>query len=144
MVKKENKKIKKNEALEWKNTALRLKADYQNREKEIAKEKTALRGLVEENLISDFLPVLDNLKKAIDGAEDSGWVKGVEYVIKQFEDLLLEKGIEKMDLVDTEFDPSLAEAVEQKGKGNNVIKVIVDGYKKGDRVVRPARVIVGE
>lgn len=163
MSKKDNKKIKKDELQEWKNTALRLKADYENREKEIAKEKTALRGLVEENLICDFLPVLDNLNSALalcresnslhnDSAHNESWVEGVRLVRKQFEDVLAGMGVEKMDLLDSEFDPSLAEAVDINRSSirkdapmkNKVVKVILDGYKKGDRVIRAARVVVGQ
>ena len=158
MTKKENKKLnkkdkKKDELQEWKNTALRLKADYENREREIAKEKTALRGLVEENLICDFLPILDNLNSALqavdkcaesNSAHNESWVQGVEYVQKQFEDVLRQYSIEKMELVGTEFDPLLAEAVESEGEGSKIVKVMVDGYKKDDRVIRPARVVVGE
>ncbi|MBU4421441.1 nucleotide exchange factor GrpE [Candidatus Parcubacteria bacterium] len=155
---------KRDELQEWKNLALRMKADYENREREIAKEKTALRGLVEENLICDFLPVLDNLNSALvqcaesNLAHNGSWVEGVNLVRKQFEDLLRQRGVEKMELLGTEFDPSLAEAVDRSfasssakatdgtgaSDGNKVVKVIIDGYKKGERIIRPGRVIVGE
>jgi len=144
---KENKKTqpKNDELLEWKNLALRMKADYENREKEIAKEKSVLHGLVEENLICDFLPVLDNLNSVLNAIEkDSAWKQGIEHIKKQFEDLLHQRGVEKMDLLGEEFNPALAEAVERVGDGNKIVKVLVDGYKKDERIIRPARVVVGE
>ncbi|MBU1179836.1 nucleotide exchange factor GrpE [Patescibacteria group bacterium] len=150
----------KDELQEWKNLALRLKADYENREKEIAKEKTALRGLVEENLICDFLPVLDNLNSAVgpersdSGVEGQAWFEGIKLVRKQFEDVLHGLGVEKMELFGTEFDPGLAEAVDinrssipqgcAPSSHNKIVKVIVDGYRKGERVIRAGRVVVGE
>lgn len=142
---KNNELQKKYEFEEWKNLALRMKADYENREREIAKEKTVLRGLVEENIICDFLPVLDNLNSALSAIEEnSAWKQGIEHIKKQFEDLLCQRGIEKMELFNTEFDPSLAEAVEREGEGNKVVKVLVDGYKKDGRIIRAGRVVVGK
>ena len=142
---KKEKQQKKDELQDWKNLALRMKADYENREREIAKEKTVLRGLVEENLLCDFLPVLDNLNSALNAIEeDSAWKQGIEHIKKQFEDLLRQRGVEKMELLGTEFDPALAEAVERVGDGNKIVKVFVDGYKKDERIIRPARVVVGE
>jgi len=147
-----NKQQKKNELEEWKSLALRLKADYQNREREIAEEKKALRGLIEEHTVLDFLPILDNLKKAIlslchsregGNSVNEATLQGLQYVIKQFEDKLSSLGIEKIDLLGHEFNPKFAEAVEQKGEGNNVIEVLVDGYKKDDKIIRAGRVIVG-
>lgn len=122
----------------------RAQADYQNREKEIAKEKSALRELVEENLVSDFLPILDNLEKVVGGIEEkNSWVEGLGYVIIQFKKVLSDIGIEEIILEGKEFDPNLAEAAERKGDDNIIIEVLLKGYKKGDRVIRPARVIVG-
>jgi len=126
----------------------RAQADYQNREKEITKEKQALRGFFEESIVSEFLPVLDNLKTAIaECAELSSahnqWVRGIGQIKKQFEDVLNNFGVQRIDVLDKDFDPALCEAAEKQGDGNKVIKIILDGYKKGERVIRPARVIVG-
>ena len=144
---KEKKEIKKckweEKAEEYLSGWRRAQADYQNREREIAEEKRALRGLVEEYTVTDFLPILDNLKKAIHEVEENNWVKGVQYVIKQFEDKLSALGIEKIELLGKEFNTKFAEAVESRGDGNNVIEVLVDGYAKGERVIRAGRVIVG-
>ncbi len=136
-------------AQEYLNGWKRAQADYQNREKEISKEREVLRGFFEESMVSEFLPVLDNLKKAIEEcarlslAHNENWVKGIEQVVKQFEDILKKFGVEKIDVLDKDFDPTVCEAAEKQGDGNKVIKVVADGYKKGDRVIRPARVIVG-
>lgn len=122
----------------------RAKADYLNREKEIVKEREALRQIFEESIILEFLPVLDNLKTALNSdADDSAFRKGIEHIVKQFEDTLKNFGFEKIEILGKEFDPALCEAAEKQGEGNTVTKVIIDGYKKGERVVRAARVAVG-
>ncbi len=135
---------------EYLNGWKRAQADYQNREKEISKEREVLRGFFEESIISEFLPVLDNLKSALNTvgvakpySENGGLVKGIEQVAKLAEDILKKFGVEKIDVLDKDFDPALAEAAERQGEENKVIKVVMDGYKKGDRVIRAARVIVG-
>jgi len=145
-------------AEEYLNGWKRAQADYQNREKEITKEKQALRGFFEESIVAEFLPVLDNLKTAIaecaisDIAHKDNWVKGIEHIVKQFEDVLNNFGVQRIDVLDKDFDPALCEAVDKapsfakasEGRDENkVIKIVADGYKKGDRVIRPARVIVG-
>ena len=151
----EEKKQEKEEAvIDWKLKAdeyldgwKRARADYINREKTILQEKSALRELVQEASILEFLPVLDNLKQALSTSgfttPDSNWVKGIQHVVKQFEDILNNFGIQRVDILDKDFDPALAEAIEKQGEGNKVIKVISDGYKKGERIIRAARVIIG-
>ena len=134
-------------ANEYLNGWKRAQADYQNREKEIGKEREVLRGFFEESIISEFLPVLDNLKSALSTIghpiSNSNWRKGIEQVVKQFEDILKKFGVEKIDVLDKEFDAATCEAAEKQGEGNKVIKVVADGYKKGERIIRAARVIVG-
>ena len=150
----EEKQDKQEEAIDWEKKAneyldgwKRSKADYINREKTIAQEKSALREIVEEAVILEVLPVLDNLKQAISCAngeeKKTGWCKGVEHVIKQFEDILNNFGVQKIDLLGKEFNPAFAEAVEKQGEGNEIIKVVLDGYKKEERVIRAGRVIIG-
>lgn len=153
----EEEQIKQDEPIDWKQKAdeylngwKRAQADYQNREKEIGKEREVLRGFFEESIISEFLPVLDNLKVALSTvgfakpySKEGGVMKGIEQVAKQFEDILKKFGVEKIDVLDKEFDPSVSEAAEKQGEGNKVTKVVADGYKKGERIIRPAKVIVG-
>lgn len=130
---------------EYLNGWKRAMADYANREKEIGKEREVLRGFFEEAMILEFLPVLDNLKKSVSPelVEGQAWLKGLEQIVKQFEETLKKFGVEKIDVLDKEFDAALCEAAERESEGNKVIKVVADGYKKGNRVIRPARVIVG-
>ena len=144
-------------AQEYLNGWKRAQADYQNREKEITKEKQALRGFFEESIILEFLPILDNLNSALEkcgelDSQHNKWMEGVRYVKKQFEDVLNNFGVQRIDVLDKDFDPTLCEAVDKapsfakasEGRdGNKVVKIVADGYRKGDRVIRPARVIVG-
>lgn len=103
-----------------------------------------MRQIFEESIILEFLPVLDNLKTALDSdAEGGAFKKGIEHIVKQFEDILKNFGFEKIEILGKEFDPALCEAAEKQGGGNIVTKVIADGYKKGERVIRAARAVVG-
>lgn len=143
--------IKQDEIINWEEKAneylngwKRAQADYQNREKEIGKEREVLRGFFEESIILEFLPVLDNLRAALATIGSlTPYSKGIEQVVKQFENILNKFGVQKIDVLDKEFDAAFAEAAERQGEGNKVIKVVADGYKKGERIIRPARVIVG-
>lgn len=122
----------------------RAMADYANREKEINKEREALAGFFQDSIILEFLPVLDNLKTALNNVgSETPYSKGIEQVVRQFEGILNKFGVQKIELLDKEFDPAVAEAAERQGEGNKVVKVVADGYRKNDRVIRPARVIVG-
>lgn len=124
----------------------RALADYQNLLKRQSKEKEEFVKYANENLLTDFIPVYDNLKISLEHVgeddKDNPWVKGIEYVIKQFRDLLESNGIEEIKTVGEKFDHETMDAME--GEGEKVIKEVKAGYKLNGKVIMPAKVVVGK
>ncbi len=127
----------------------RALADFSNREKELAEEKRAMAAYASRDVILEMLPVLDNLKTALTHLPadqiESEWVKGVGYVVKQFEGVLNNYGVRTFVSVGQTFDPARHEAVgEEKGDGEpgTILKEVAAGYMQNDAVIRPAKVIV--
>ncbi|MDD2681236.1 MAG: nucleotide exchange factor GrpE [Patescibacteria group bacterium] len=121
-------------------------ADYQNLLKQSVKDKADFAKYALNDFLQELLPVYDHLKMSLsalpDNEKDSAWVKGVEYVLKQFKDLLSNRGVEEIKTVGGNFDHNLMDAIE--GKGNKVIKEIMPGYTLNSRVIRAAKVVVGD
>ncbi|HHH14330.1 MAG TPA: nucleotide exchange factor GrpE [candidate division WWE3 bacterium] len=137
---KEVKRLKKQvEELEksWK----RALADYQNLRKRLEKERDELDYSSKKTIFLEILEVFNNLQMVSDHLDD----KGLEITIKHFADVLYKLGLKEIDVEGKPFDPTLAEAVEvAQGEENKVLKVIRKGYIYRDRVIVPARVVVGK
>lgn len=142
----ESNKIK----LELEETTDRLKrimAEFENYKKRNAKEKEMLYNSLLADIISSFLPIIDNLEKAVTAkTEDEGYKQGVELVLKQFMDIFKTLGVETIETVGKTFDPEIHEAVssvQDETLGEKEIKEeFRKGYKIGTRVVRHAMVVV--
>lgn len=149
------------------NDLKRAQADFENYKKRQAESQKGLKGLLIEKLVLDIVPVLDNFRSATQHVPpeqaESPWVKGIQYIEKQLETVLVENGIQTIDAKEGDvFDPTIHEAVgqtahtehhaakqesrevvvEKEEMMNIVSKVVQKGYKFGERVIRPARVIV--
>lgn len=127
----------------------RAMADYQNREKEVAKEKQEIAAYTTVSLLNEFFPVLDNLLQAMAHVPEEqrslGWVQGIGFIGKQFSDVLGRYGIQSFSALGKPFDPTRHEAVgDAEGTPGIVVREIAPGYQMGERVVRPAKVIVGK
>ncbi|MGE5425736.1 MAG: nucleotide exchange factor GrpE [Bacillota bacterium] len=124
---------------------LRALADYQNLLKQSAKDKEEFIKYVLEDFLHEILPVYDHLKLSVSSLgeteKDSAWVKGVEYVLKQFKDVLESHGVKEIKTVGEAYDYHRMEAID--GKGDKVVKEVRPGYDLNGRVIRPAKVIVG-
>ena len=129
---------------------LRLAADFENYKKRAAREREEYVALANERLVKDLLPILDDLERALSAAEqheEAQLEEGVRLVHKSLASLLARNGVTEID-ASAKFDPHVHEALlsqpaEDKESGD-VLDVIQKGYKLGDRVVRPTRVIVAE
>jgi molecular chaperone GrpE len=128
-------------------------ADYQNLLKHTAKEKAEFAKYANEQLIHEFLPVYDHLKLSLAhidaAAEKSNWLVGVQYVIKQFQDVLAKHGVTEIKTVGEKFDHQTMEAVgseptDEIGKDDTVAKEIKAGYLLNGKIITPARVVVYE
>jgi molecular chaperone GrpE len=129
---------------------LRLAADFENYKKRAARERQEYVAFANERLLKELLPILDDLERALDSAEqheEAQLEDGVRLVHRSLASLLERHGVQQIP-TDGKFDPHVHEALlaqpSEDAETGAVIDVVQKGYKIGDRVVRPARVIVAE
>ena len=126
---------------------LRICAEYDNFRKRSQKEKDALYGDIKANTVTKFLPVYDNLERALkQNTEDEAYKKGVEMIMTQFCSTLEKLGVTEIVCLGEKFDPTMHNAVmhvddEEKGE-NEIVEVFQKGFKLGDKVIRFAMVKV--
>ncbi len=128
----------------------RVQADFENYRKRAAREQERLVAHAHERLVRELLPILDDLERALEAAkrhEEAQLVEGVKLVERSLRNALRKEGLAEID-TDGPFDPHVHEALLTKpGNGaepGSVLEVVQRGYRVGDRVVRPAKVIVAE
>ena len=135
---------------EYLDLARRTQAEFQNYQKRIQRERESERDLIRSSVVTEMLPVLDNLERALKAAKDAGeensLVQGVSMVQGQFLEVLKRFGVTRIEALDQPFDPNLHEALTQMPSAdhvpNTVIHVEETGYKLNDRVIRAAKVVV--
>ena len=125
----------------------RLAAEFDNFRKRSARENAALAERANERLVKELIPILDDLGRALEAAaehEEAKLEEGVRLVHRSLAELLTKEGLAEI-ATDGKFDPHVHEALlsqpsdEEEG---SVIEVVQKGYKLGDKVLRPARVVV--
>ena len=129
----------------------RVAADFDNYRKRAAREQEAMFARAGERVVKELLPVLDDLERALEAAEQHEEAKledGVRLVHRQFADVLRKEGLAEIE-TEGKFDPHVHEALLAQPGGDgvepgHVLQVLQKGYRLGDRVLRPARVIVAE
>ena len=147
--KEENAELTKTEQ-ELEETVDRLKrvmAEFENYKKRNTKEREQLYNSLVADIVSSFLPVLDNLEKAANTkTEDENMKQGIELVVKQIQDIFKKFGVETIETVGKPFDPEIHEAVssvQDETLGEKIVKEeFRKGYKIGVKVIRHAMVIV--
>ncbi len=126
----------------------RAQADFINYKRFAEQEKVETCKFANVGLLAAILPILDDLERALAviPPEDSNkkWVEGLSLINRKFKDILHKQGVTQIQALGMEFDPHFMEAI-TFGKGNKdtVVQEIERGYKLQDRVIRPAKVIVG-
>ncbi len=126
---------------------LRLLAEYDNYRKRSQKEKDGLYADIKSDTVAKFLPVYDNLVRALaQSTEDEAYRRGVEMIMAQFNTTLEKLGATRIDCLGQKFDPSLHNAVmhvedEEKGE-NEIVEVFQEGFMMGEKVIRFAMVKV--
>jgi molecular chaperone GrpE len=126
---------------------LRLRAEFDNYRKRTLREGEQVRKTAAEKLFRDLFPVLDNLERALDHAPDTDGplAQGVAMVLQQFRDVLSARGVTPIAAVGEPFDPAVHEALTQMDSAEpagTVIQEYERGYKIGDYILRPAKVVV--
>jgi molecular chaperone GrpE len=126
---------------------LRLAADFDNYRKRTAREHAELTRRANERLLNELLPVLDDLERALEAAadhEEARLEEGVRLVHRALADALAREGLAEIP-TDGKFDPHTQEALLSQpsdAEEGTVIQVLQKGYTLGDRVLRPARVVI--
>ena len=120
---------------------LRLAAEYDNFRKRSAKEKESAWSDSKANTAAAFLPVYDNLERALKApCTDEAYQKGVEMTMNQLKDVLTKLGIEEIPALGEKFDPNCHNAVmhvdDDSVEDNTIVEVFQTGFKSGDKIVR--------
>ncbi|HSC72826.1 MAG TPA: nucleotide exchange factor GrpE [Gaiellaceae bacterium] len=125
----------------------RLAAEFDNYRKRSARENAALAERANERLVKELIPILDDLGRALEAAvehEEAMLEEGVQLVHRSLAGVLKKEGLAEIE-TDGKFDPHVHEALLSQpsdAEEGSVIEVVQKGYKLGDKVLRPARVVV--
>jgi molecular chaperone GrpE len=125
----------------------RLAAEFENYKKRTGREQAALSSRATERLVKELLPIVDDLERALEAAEEHEEAKleeGVRLVHRQLASALEREGLAEIE-TNGKFDPHVHEALlaqPSEADEGSVIEVLQKGYRLGDRVLRPARVVV--
>ena len=128
----------------WKRSATDFQ-NYKRRTEEERKKNTLYANLA---LVLNMLPIYDDLERALANLDVKlaglQWVEGVRQIARKFQGALEASGVTEIPAEGQEFDPNVHEAIAQdEGEAGKVVRVVQKGYRMGDRVIRPAMVIVG-
>jgi molecular chaperone GrpE len=127
----------------------RVQAEFENYRKRAARDQQALVARAHERLVKELLPVLDDLSRALEAAEqheEAALEDGVRLVHRQLMDVLAKEGLTEIE-TDGAFDPHVHEALlaqPSDAEAGTVLEVLQKGYRLGDHVLRPARVTIAE
>ncbi len=154
-IKKLREKIKKleSEKQEYLDLSQRTRADYANFKKEVESSRVADRKFATKRFIEELLPVLDSYDMAQGNKEaweavDKNWRMGIEYIFAQLRTVLEGEGVTQFGKVGDTFNPELHESMEQivvenESDNDKIMKILQNGYKMNDMILRPARVHTG-
>ena len=129
------------------NDLKRVAAEFENYRKRVLRDQESLVARAHERLVKELLPVLDDLERALEAARDyetRSVEEGVRLVHKELADALTREGLAEI-ATEGRFDPHVHEALlsqPSQAEEGSIIEVVQKGYVLGDRVVRPARVVV--
>lgn len=135
---------------EYLRLAQRTQADFINYRRRMDEERAQQASYAGLNVLSRLLPILDDFHRALANASEaelqSGWGQGVQLVERNLSGLLTAEGVEQIPAEGAEFDPRLHEAVGSAPSTDvpegHVLHVARQGYRKGDRILRPTQVVV--
>ena len=132
---------------EYLNDLKRVAAEFENYRKRVLRDQESLVARAHERLVRELLPVLDDLERALAAAEEHEEAKleeGVRLVHRELKDALDREGVAEIE-TEGHFDPHVHEALlsqPSEAEEGSVLEVLQKGYKLGDHVLRPARVVV--
>ena len=154
-IKKLREKLKKveGEKQEYLDLSQRTRADYANFKKEVESSRISDRKFATKRFIEELLPVLDSYDMAQGNKEaweavDKNWRMGIEYIFAQLRTVLEGEGVTQFGKIGDTFNPELHESMEQvnvenESDNDKIMKILQNGYKMNDTILRPARVHTG-
>ena len=140
------------EIAEWQDKYLRLQAEFDNFRKRTLREKMELVQSGSAECVKNFLPLMDDLQRALEAIEKSNDLEalreGVKLIAQKFRETLKKQNVKEIEALGLELDTDHHEAVARfdagKEKKCKIVDVVQPGYKMGDKVLRFAKVVVGE
>jgi molecular chaperone GrpE len=127
---------------------LRLRADLENIRRRSQMDLAGSRQAALEEIMTQILPILDNMERALNApADNEGWRKGVEMVMRQFQEVLMQQGLEPIPAEGVIFDPQVHEAVLREPADvpeGTILQEMQKGYKFNGKVIRPSMVKVAD
>ena len=140
------------EIAEWQAKYLRLQAEFDNFRKRTLREKMELVQSGSAECVKNFLPLMDDLQRALEAIEKSNDLEalreGVKLIAQKFRETLKKQNVKEIEALGLELDTDHHEAVARfdagKEKKGKIVDVVQPGYKMGDKVLRFAKVVVGE
>lgn len=140
------------EIAEWQDKYLRLQAEFDNFRKRTLREKMELVQSGSAECVKNFLPLMDDLQRALGAIEKSNDLEalreGVKLIAQKFRETLKKQNVKEIEALGLELDTDHHEAVARfdagKEKKGKIVDVVQPGYKMGDKVLRFAKVVVGE
>jgi molecular chaperone GrpE len=126
----------------------RAAADYQNLKRRMEQERAEVGRLASASLVINLLPLVDDMERALRTVDSKlaglTWIDGIWLIYRKFQQVLENAGVREIPAEGGPFDPNVHEAIsEAEGEPGKVVSVVQKGYSLGDRVIRPAMVIVG-
>ena len=127
----------------------RVAAEFDNYRKRVARDQQSLAARAHERLVKELLPVLDDLERALEAAaehQEAQLENGVRLVHRELQEALSKEGLEEIE-TNGHFDPHVHEALLSQPSDRDegaILEVLQKGYRLGDRVLRPARVVVSQ
>jgi molecular chaperone GrpE len=138
-------------AAEYLDSLQRERAAFQNYKRRVEREREEQAQLAGGRVLARLLPVLDDFYRAMDAIPDGErdqWFGGVALILRKFERLLQDEGVTEIEALGAPFDPNFHEAVgvdmDTDAESGTITAVMQRGYRRGDRVLRPAMVRVAE
>lgn len=141
--------VESNPEIDWKSQAMRLQAEMENFRKRQTRRAEESVNTERERLLRLMLPLADNLERALryDPVEDNTLRQGVELTRRELMRVLESEGVTRLETIGQPFAPELHEAVAMKPApvaSGTVVEEMEAGYKVGDKLLRPARVVVAQ
>jgi len=127
---------------------LRSLAEFSNYKKRIDRDQTIKYQTMKGDIVKRFLPVMDDMFRALQNAPDDPWVAGIQLIYRKLENVLETENITRIEAEGAEFDPNFHEEIGQvasdEHESGQVVEILQQGYMLGERVIRPALVRVAE